>query len=194
MWEARVSTKQLHVARPQQPRPAPDSDVLREFCDGGIKPSGHKKEADLLVKELLAYRLLDICAYLNRNGAQWVIKEKSTIPFVEKMVRCVTHRMEPSTKCRLIQGHSTMADWHNLVSQAAFAMEHHGSPDTPPTHQGTDAGDTQLIRCFHNLCLASGSAYKSKVMQNFSAAAFHLCFILQVSQLLLDRLQLIHAA
>lgn len=57
---------------------------LCSFCLNGIVP---RNKIDVLVKELLKYRLLDIVALVLGKADEISTKGKGTIPFVDKLVR-----------------------------------------------------------------------------------------------------------
>jgi hypothetical protein len=63
--------------------------LLRRFCTTGRRPvpsDGHNVEADLLAKELLCYRLLDVFAQVFGKGVQSLSVEWRAIPFINRLV------------------------------------------------------------------------------------------------------------
>jgi hypothetical protein len=58
--------------------------VLRRFCLTGDFP---EKKADILVKELLKYCLLDAVAFVFDTALERNSKEREEVPFVDKIVR-----------------------------------------------------------------------------------------------------------
>jgi hypothetical protein len=57
--------------------------LLQRFCATGDFP---EKQADILVKELLKYRLLDIVALVYDMASESNSKERGEVPFVDKIV------------------------------------------------------------------------------------------------------------
>jgi hypothetical protein len=58
--------------------------ILRTFCLHGAVP---EEKTEALVKELVKYRLLDIAALVHGTASERNIKERGTVPFLEKLVR-----------------------------------------------------------------------------------------------------------
>jgi hypothetical protein len=57
--------------------------LLQRFCVTGHSP---EKQADILVKELLKYRLLDIVALVYGMASESNSEERGKVPFVDKIV------------------------------------------------------------------------------------------------------------
>ena len=57
--------------------------LLQRFCTTGDFP---EKQADLLVKELLKYRLLDIVALVCDMASESNSEERGEVPFIDKIV------------------------------------------------------------------------------------------------------------
>ena len=74
-----------------------------------------------------------------------------------------------------------MVNWPKVVETAKIVMQ---SDKTSPTFLNATTQmatmDERLSACFQAVCHAMGNVHRAKVIQNFAAAAFHLCYLFQV--------------
>ena len=82
-----------------------------------------------------------------------------------------------------------MSDWPRVVKVAINSIEHDKVTQSI-THSitTTNAIDQQLLSCLQEVCSTTGNLHWAKIIQNFAAAAFYLCFLLWVSSLLILRI------
>jgi len=138
-------------------------------------------QQDSFVKELLKYRLLDVAALASGLVPQCHMKDRDALPFVEKLVSSVILTILLLFHQVCGQGHATMGDWPKLVDTALnTAMASHANMALPPSAPSKGV-DGRLASCFHAMSLATKTVYKAKIIYNFAAAAFHLCYLLRVS-------------
>jgi len=74
-----------------------------------------------------------------------------------------------------------MGDWPKVVKTAIRSMK---SDATSAVFLNGVTVDDRLSACYQEICHASGNLHRSKIIQNFAAAAFHLCYLLRVRVLL----------
>lgn len=77
--------QELGLDPPTQSRPEALT-LLHQFNIDGKRTPGSKKD-ELLVKMLLAYRLLDVAAFMYGRGSELhTVQKSASIPFMEKLV------------------------------------------------------------------------------------------------------------
>jgi hypothetical protein len=69
-----------------------------------------------------------------------------------------------------------MGDWPKVVKTATRSMQ----PDSTYMFLNATTVDDRLSACYHAVCHATGNVHRAKIIQNFAAAAFHLCYLLRV--------------
>jgi hypothetical protein len=147
--------------------------VLRRFCLAGDFP---EKQADILVKEFLKYGLLDAVAFIFDTASESNSIERGEVPFVDKIVRIFFSATLLACLRYASQGHATMGDWPKVVKTAIRRME----SDSTYIFLGATTVDDRLSACYHAVCQATGNVHRTKIIQNFAAAAFHLYYLLRV--------------
>ena len=152
--------------------------VLQTFCLTGTVS---ENQMDTFVKELLKYRLLDIVAFVRGAAPERTTIERGTVPLAEKLVRIAKSARLLIVEKHTSQGHVTMEDWPRVVDTAVRSMKPRASEMQPAApNAATNIPINRLHACFQAVCHATGSVHKAKITQNFAAAAFHLCYLLQV--------------
>jgi hypothetical protein len=79
-----------------------------------------------------------------------------------------------------------MGDWPRVVGAATVSMGSNGSLSLPNGARVATAGE-RLSSCFQAVCRAMGGLHQGKIVHNFAAAAFHLCYLLQVRESFIRR-------
>jgi hypothetical protein len=77
------------------------------------------------------------------------------------------------------QGHAAMGDWPRVVDAATTHMESDRTLSLSPTIR-SEIADEPLSACFRAFRCSTGNLHRAKIIQNFAAAAFHLCYLLRV--------------
>jgi hypothetical protein len=74
-----------------------------------------------------------------------------------------------------------MGNWPKVVEVARRSLE---SDKTSSIFLNATARteniDDRLSACFQVVCHATANVHRAKIIQNFAAAAFHLCYLLRV--------------
>jgi hypothetical protein len=136
-----------------------------------------QNKMDTVVKELLKYRLLDVAALIYDKAPNISTIGKGPIPFVEKLVRLFTFSNHYCFEMHTGQG--GLGDWPTVVLTATASMKS-GGPSSRPNNVKMGTVDERLSACFQAVCCVMGNLHRAKIIQNFAAAAFHLCYLLRV--------------
>jgi hypothetical protein len=72
--------------KPPTKPPSEGLQLLRQFCDTGAWPES-ERDAELLAKEVLYYRLVDAFAQVKNKGLEVTTRDKSVLPLVVQLVR-----------------------------------------------------------------------------------------------------------
>jgi hypothetical protein len=166
----------LHQSIQRRPPAIEKLRLLHSFCLTGDVP---QTNVDTFVKDLLTYRLLDIVAYVHGMASEDNMKEKGSLPFIDKLVRHLVFASPLWCENYTCQGHAAMGNWPRVVDTAAASMKSDKTLPLSPSVRSEIANE-RLSACFRELCSAMGNLHRAKIIQNFAAAAFHLCYLLRV--------------
>ena len=70
-----------------------------------------------------------------------------------------------------------MGDWPKIVKTATTGMQ---SANSTYIFLNAMTVDDRLSACYQAICHAIGNVHRAKIIQNFAATTFHLCFLLRV--------------
>src|ERR1700733_6133510 len=70
-----------------------------------------------------------------------------------------------------------MGDWPKIIKTATMSMK---SANSTYIFLNTMTVDDRLSACYQAICHAVGNIHRAKIIQNFAATVFHLCFLLRV--------------
>jgi hypothetical protein len=126
--------------------------AFQTFCITSEAPG------DVVVKELLKYRLCNIVTFVYGVGSETNTKQRTVIPFLETIV-CPFLSI---TLADCLKG-----DWPKVIKTATTSMQ---SADSRYIFLNTTTVDDRLSACYQAICHTVGNIHRAKIIQNFSAS------------------------